>query len=299
MEEKWTEQAWQEVTAKIMRISHTIGAGFPNGSVCGRYQLAAAHDWIAGFWPGILWLVYEETEEDRLKELAVQCESQISRTLWDSFGLLHHDVGFMFELSSVRQYEQLKEEEAREHGLMAASLLAGRFNPAGGFIRAWPNWGGEDHTGWAIIDCMMNLPLLYWASGELADPRFRHIAELHADTVLREFIQADGSVHHIVCFDPVTGERLEALAGQGYAADSAWSRGAAWALYGFALSYRYTGRDRYLEAARKVAAFFLENLPEDKVPYWDFRLPEHELGRMPRILQPQPLLLSDCWSWPK
>ncbi|WNS45157.1 glycoside hydrolase family 88 protein [Paenibacillus sp. MMS20-IR301] len=282
MKDKWPEMAWQRVAEKIERISRTIGAAFPNGSIHGRYQLAAAHDWIAGFWPGMLWAVYEETGKEELKELAVQCERQISRTLWDSFELLHHDVGFMFELSSVRQYKLIQDEEARRHGLMAASLLAARFNPAGGFIRAWPNWGDEDHTGWAIIDCMMNLPLLYWASAELSDPRYRQIAVLHADTVLREFLQADGSVHHIVCFDPDTGARVEALAGQGYAADSAWSRGAAWALYGFALSYRYTGHDRYLAAACKVAAFFLKHLPEDLVPYWDFRLPEPDAAGMPR-----------------
>lgn len=276
MEMKWSEAAWRDVVGKIGRISHRIGAGFPNGSVNGRYQLAPAYDWVAGFWPGILWTVYGETGNERLKQLAVECEKQISRTLWDSFGLLHHDVGFMFELSSVNQYKLTQDEEAKRHGLMAASLLAGRFNPAGGFIRAWPNWGGEDHTGWAIIDCMMNLPLLYWASEELGDPRYRHIAGIHADTVLREFLMDDGSVHHIVSFDPVTGKRIEALAGQGYAADSAWSRGAAWALYGFALSYRYTRQARYLAAARKVAGFFLEQLPEDRVPYWDFRLPVAE-----------------------
>ncbi|MDG0809547.1 glycoside hydrolase family 88 protein [Cohnella rhizosphaerae] len=120
---------------------------------------------------------------------------------------------------------------------------------------------------------MMNLPLLYWASREIEDPRYRLIAEIHADTVLREFVQADGSVHHIVSFDPETGERRGALAGQGYAADSAWSRGAAWALYGFALSYTYTGKDKYLAAAQKAARFFLDHLPADLVPYWDFRLP--------------------------
>ncbi|OCT12193.1 hypothetical protein A8709_30580 [Paenibacillus pectinilyticus] len=128
---------------------------------------------------------------------------------------------------------------------------------------------------------MMNLPLLYWASREIADPRYRLIAEIHADTVLREFVLADGSVHHIVCFDPETGERIEALAGQGYAADSAWSRGAAWALYGFALSFTYTGKEKYLIAAKKVAHFFLDHLPADFVPYWDFRLPAEAEG-MPR-----------------
>lgn len=276
----WAEKAWRQVVDKIEKTSIDIGASFPNGSANGRYNRSPAHDWVAGFWPGLLWLVYRETQNERLKDLAVQCERQISRTLWE-FDFLHHDVGFMFGLSSINQYKLLQDEEAKRHGLMAASLLAGRFNPAGGFIRAWPNWGGEDHSGWAIIDCMMNLPLLYWASKEIDDPRYRLIAEIHADTVLREFLQADGSVHHIVSFDPETGERRGALAGQGYAADSAWSRGAAWALYGFALSHTYTGKEKYLAAAKQVARFFLDHLPADSVPYWDFRLPA-DAEEMPR-----------------
>ncbi|MGO4497645.1 glycoside hydrolase family 88 protein [Paenibacillus sp. 2RAB27] len=276
----WIEEAWQQVVKKIDRNSYSIGASFPNGSKDGRYTKSSPHDWVSGFWPGMLWLVYQETQNERLKDLAVQCEREISQSLWE-FDSLHHDVGFMFGLSSVNQYMLMQDEEAKRHGLMAASLLAGRFNPAGGFIRAWPKWGGEDHSGWAIIDCMMNLPLLYWASREIADPRYRLIAEIHADTVLREFVLADGSVHHIVSFDPETGERMAAIAGQGYAADSAWSRGAAWALYGFALSFAYTGKETYLLAAKKVARFFLDHLPGDFVPYWDFRLPA-EAEDMPR-----------------
>lgn len=119
----------------------------------------------------------------------------------------------------------------------------------------------------------MNLPLLYWASEVTHDPRFKHLAMEHADTVLKEFVRPDGSVHHIVSFDPETGERIEALGGQGYAPESAWSRGNAWAIYGMALSYRYTGEDRYLQAAKKVSHFFLANLPWDSIPYWDFRAP--------------------------
>jgi unsaturated chondroitin disaccharide hydrolase len=280
MDKTWVEKAWGQVVERIEQTSHNIGAAFPNGTENGRYVRTPAHDWVAGFWPGMLWLVYGETNNERLKTLAVACEEQISQTLWE-YDHLHHDVGFMFELSSIKQYELLADDDAKRHALMAANLLAGRFNPVGSFIRAWPNWGDEDHSGWAIIDCMMNLPLLYWASEAIADPRYRHIAELHADRVLKEFLREDGSVHHIVAFDPETGVRVGALAGQGYAADSAWSRGAAWALYGFALSYKYTGKEKYLAAAKRVAQFFLGHLPADKVPYWDFRLPEqgHEAPR--------------------
>jgi unsaturated chondroitin disaccharide hydrolase len=128
----------------------------------------------------------------------------------------------------------------------------------------------------------MNLPLLYWAGGEIKDPRYKHIAVRHADSVLRDFLRPDGSVCHIFRYDPETGKPLGSLAGQGYAAESAWARGASWALYGFALSYRYTGEIRFLEASLRVARFFVSRLPEDGIPYWDFFLPEDALKAMPR-----------------
>lgn len=152
----------------------------------------------------------------------------------------------------MAQFKLLGHEDSRRRAMTAASHLAGRFNPAGQFIRAWNQ---PERVGWAIIDCMMNLPLLYWASEETKDPRFRHIARLHADTTLREFLRLDGSTHHIVCFDPETGERQEALGGQGYDPNSAWSRGTAWAIYGMALSARYTGDQRYIDAAKRSADF--------------------------------------------
>jgi unsaturated chondroitin disaccharide hydrolase len=119
----------------------------------------------------------------------------------------------------------------------------------------------------------MNLPLVYWASETSGDPRFRHVAMEHADTVLEHFIRPDGSVNHIVIFDPATGEKVDVNGGQGFAPNSAWSRGTAWAIYGMALSFKHTGEARYLEAAKRAAHFFIANLPEDRVPHWDFRLP--------------------------
>ncbi|MBO7742714.1 glycoside hydrolase family 88 protein [Paenibacillus sp. MWE-103] len=277
--EAWIASAWNRTAAKIARNAADIGASFPHASLGGRYNACPAHDWGAGFWPGLLWLAYRETGDAKLRETAEALERKLAETL-TAYDELHHDVGFMFSLSSVAQHKLLGDADARRHGLMAANLLAGRFNVNGDFIRAWPDWNGEDHSGWAIIDCMMNLPLLYWASKELGDPRYKHIAMRHADMVLREFVRPDGSAYHIVCFDPETGERVGALAGQGYAPESAWARGAAWALHGFALSYGYTGEHRFLNAAKRVAQFFLARLPEDKVPYWDFRLPD--VSGMPR-----------------
>jgi len=274
---KWAEAVWAKIEAKISRTSRRIGATFPYVSIHGgKYNAADADWWTNGFWPGMLWMLYRETGEARYRDIAEACEAKLDEPL-HSFDVLHHDVGFMWSLSAVADYKLTGSEQAKRRALTAASHLAGRFNPKGGFLRAWL---GEGREGWAIVDCLMNLPLLYWASRTTGDPRFRHIAQLHADTALKEFLRPDGSAYHIVCFDPETGERTGALGGQGYAPDSAWSRGTAWALYGMALSHKYTGDVRYLDAAKRTAHYFVAQLPEDCVPYYDFRAPfEDGMGK--------------------
>lgn len=265
----WADDIWSLIVGKVDRTSARIGAGFPYISIDGQYNEEDADWWTNGFWPGLLWLIYRETKDERLRKLAEDVETRMDEPL-HAFEPLHHDVGFMWSLTSVAQYKLLGSERSKVRALTAASHLAGRYNARGRFIRAWNQ---PERIGWAIIDCMMNLPLLYWASQETGDPRFKHIAVEHADTTLREFTRPDGSTHHIVCFDPETGERLEALGGQGYAPDSAWSRGTAWSLYGMALSARYTGETRYADAAKRAAHFFLASLPDDCLPPYDFRAP--------------------------
>ncbi len=259
-------------------MSEKIGADFPHACHDGKYDRTPASAWTSGFWPGLLWLGYREENEDRLKQLAAECEFMQDEALHE-FSKLHHDTGFMWVLSSVASYKLTGNERSKQRALQAAAILAGRFNPAGKYIRAWNSfvWQGEKHNeGWAIIDCMMNISLLYWAAQETEDPRFRHIAMSHADTVLQHFIRPDGSVHHIVCFNPETGEKEGALGGQGHSPDSAWARGVAWAIYGMAISYFYTGEERYLHASRQTAHYFIANLPDDRIPHWDFRLPARE-----------------------
>ena len=121
---------------------------------------------------------------------------------------------------------------------------------------------------------MMNLPLLYWASEQTKDPRFYHIAVRHADTVIKHFIREDGSVIHIGEFDPYTGEFLRSIGGQGYAHGSSWTRGQAWAIYGFALSYRHTKKEKYLDCAQKIADYFISNIPQSGLIPVDFCQPE-------------------------
>ena len=180
----------------------------------------------------------------------------------------------MYLPTAVLHNRLFPNEDSYRMGLKAASHLAGRFNLAGQFIRAWTDRVQVGTQGWAIIDCMMNIPLLFWASKETKDPRFYHIAKAHADTVLRCFLRPDNTSAHIVSFDPYTGEKIENLGGQGKDPDSAWSRGQAWAIYGMAVAYRETGKEEYLTASKNVAAYFLSHLSADKVPYWDFRTDE-------------------------
>ncbi|MBO5197348.1 MAG: glycoside hydrolase family 88 protein [Lachnospiraceae bacterium] len=231
--------------------------------------------WTNGFWAGMLWLMYHETGEERYAEIARFSEKILDGCL-EQYLVLHHDVGFMWLHTSVADYRLTGREEAKRRGLHAANILAGRFNPAGRFIRAWNDRFEEENgnKGWAIIDCMMNIPLLYWASDVTHDPHFRQIAMLHADTAMANFIRPDGSVCHIVEFDPYTGAFVKSYGGQGYAEGSSWTRGQSWALYGFALSYLHTGKQEYLDTAKKVAHYFIANIPEDGLVPVDFRQPK-------------------------
>ncbi|OAS19159.1 glycoside hydrolase family 88 protein [Paenibacillus oryzisoli] len=270
--EQWIGEAWEHGVRKVKNTSLRVGAAFPHGSNEGQFQLTSPHYWTAGFWPGILWLIYQDRQDEQLRQLAENCEVQMDAVI-EAYEPLDHDMGFMWTLTSIANWHLTGNEQSKRRALKIASHLAGRFNMKGNFIRAW---NSPERVGWAIIDCMMNLPLLYWASQQTNDPRFKHVAEAHAGMAAKQFIRADGSAYHIVCFDPETGERTGALGGQGYAEESAWARGSAWSIYGSVLSYQHTGRADLLAAAEHAAAFFLSHLPEDKVPYWDFRLPTFE-----------------------
>ena len=164
-----------------------------------------------------MWLMYQDTGENMYLDIARQSELKMEKCFEDYYGL-HHDVGFMFVPTAVADYRLTGNENSRKIGMHAANLLAGRFNPVGKFIRAW-NDLADDTRGWAIIDCMINLSLLYWASEESKDPRFKQIAMLHADTVMEHFVRPDGSVNHIVEFNPDTGAVIRSLGGQGYGED--------------------------------------------------------------------------------
>ncbi len=225
--------------------------------------------WTGGFWPGLMWLLWSASGDDWFRDEALRSEDLLTAE-FRTFEKLNHDVGFMYLLSCGAHFKMLGDPQAGTDTLHAANLLMGRFNPKG-YIRAWNE---RERVGFAIIDCLMNLSLLFWASDVTGDPRFAHVARAHADTTLREFVREDGSVCHIVEFDPMTGARVREHGGQGYAEGTAWSRGQAWALYGFVLAHANTGEARYLEASRRVAGFFMEHIREDGLTNCDFLQPD-------------------------
>lgn len=268
MKSNYYRQLLERLQPKVDRMIAEIGGNCPHvAKEDGIYDNLPTDAWTSGFWPGLLWLMHEATGLEHYKTSAWDWDQKLAKRLAEPTEDMHHDVGFQFLPTAVIKYRLTGDREARRIGLNAANYLAGRFNPAGNFIRAW----NGDNVGWAIVDCLMNLSLLFWASLESGDPRFKHIAIRHADMSLRHALRPDGSVNHIVSFDPETGEFIEALGGQGYGPESGWSRGTSWAVYGFANAYKYTGDVRYLDAAKRTAYFFVSQLPEDHVPHWDFR----------------------------
>ena len=226
--------------------------------------------WTNGFWPGEMWEMYRLTGEEAYRAEAERAEAMLD-SAFREFDHLHHDVGFMWLLSSGANFRMTGNDVSRKRTLLAAHLLSGRFNPLG-FIRAW----NGDNVGWAIIDCMMNLNLLYWASDLTGDPRFRKVAMTHANTAMQYFIRENGSSNHIVVFDPDTMEVKDIPAGQGYASGSSWSRGQSWALYGFTLSYLHTKKQEYLDTAKKAARYFISQVQDDWIPRCDFCQPKED-----------------------
>ncbi|MBQ6562379.1 MAG: glycoside hydrolase family 88 protein [Clostridia bacterium] len=240
----------------------------PYSSENGQWKETHIGWWTNGFWPATMWQMFRMTGKDLYREEAVRTEKMLDKALQD-FKNLSHDVGFMWLIHSGVRYALEKNPDSYDRVLYAAEVLAGRFNP-NGFIRAW---NGKGREGWAIIDCMMNLPILYWASEVTGDPRYQLIAMKHADTSMKAFVRPDGSCNHIVIFDPDDGDFLDNPGGQGIESGSSWSRGQAWALYGFTLSYLHTGKQEYLDTAKRVAHYFISQITDDWVPRCDFRQP--------------------------
>ena len=228
--------------------------------------------WTNGFYAGLLWQLYGFRPDPLLSSRAAAIEQKLDAGFLHAAGM-DHDSGFKWLLTANASRILTGASASQNRLLLAANDLAGRFNPAGGFLRAWNDGGDGSKAGVAIIDCMMNLPLLYLASTLTRDPRYREIAVRHATTAAKHFVREDGSCRHIAVFDPATGEFLREEGGQGMGVGSAWTRGQGWAIYGFTLSYLHTGREEFLAAAERVASFFLTHIPKTGLLPVDFLQP--------------------------
>lgn len=268
----WAKETWEKLKQKLSEEEKRIGSAMPYIPVNGKYEDMGAKNltwWTNGFWGGILWQMYHATGEARYAKTAEQLEIRFDKAL-EAYEGVDHDLGFMWLHTAVADYRLTQNPQSKIRGLHAAALLAGRFQPQGNYFQAW-NQGPSV----AIVDCMMNLPLLYWGSEVTANLSWKQLAMRHADMTLAQILRPDGSCNHIVVFEPETGEVLDKPGGQGYGQGSAWSRGQSWAIYGMALSYRYTGKVEYLEAAKRSAHYFIANaVMNDFDVVIDFRAPK-------------------------
>ena len=271
-EVKWAGDIWSLIEKKISAERDRIGSDMPYIPVNGRYHdMGEEHLtwWTNSFWAGILWQMYHATGQEKYAESAQGLEERLDKAL-EEYQRLDHDLGFMWSHTAVAHYRLKKDEKSRLRGLHAAAMLASRFQSAGNYFRAW-NIPGESV---AIVDCLMNLPLLYWGSEVSGNPAWKQLAMAHADTALTEILRPDGSSNHIVEYDMETGEILGKPGGQGFGEGSSWSRGISWAIYGMSLSYRYTGKQEYLDAAKRTAHYFIANAAmNDYDVIIDFRAP--------------------------
>lgn len=263
---------YEKMRTKVSAECRRMEGRIPYIPTDGRYtdQGRQIHAWTNGFWGGMMWQMYHDVQDETYKREAEALEKRLDEAL-DNVEKLDHDVGFIWLHTAVARYRLTGDADARKKGLKAAAVLASRYCPEGEYIKAW-NHRPESQL---IVDCLMNLPLLFWAADEGAGERYRRIACRHLDTVLRYIVREDGSCNHMVIFDEASGEVLDLPGGQGYEKGSSWTRGQAWAVYGLALAYRYTKDDRYLQVAKRVAHYFIANIAVTGfVSLQDFRAPQ-------------------------
>ena len=256
------------VEAKVMKTAVSYAPGqYPHTTQAnGRWVVKGDGSWTGGLYVGMLWLGFGRTGDPAFK---TQAEKWTRGLEWRQYDTGTHDLGFLFVPTYIKGYTLTADPYYRQAALRAADSLSKRYNQHG-FIQAWGRIGDPEQGGRIIIDTMMNLPLLWWASAESKDRRYGEMAERHALTSLKYHVRPDGTSYHVVDFDQITGALISRGTKQGYRDDSTWARGQAWGIYGFTLAYAYTKRPEFLQAAKKMAAYFWDNLPADKVPYWDF-----------------------------
>jgi unsaturated chondroitin disaccharide hydrolase len=259
--------AGEQLTRSVAEINDSTKfarCSMPDGS----WKTTAARDWTSGFFPGALWYMYGYTKDPFFKKSALKWTAGMAQ---EQFDRGTHDLGFKIFCSFGTGNRFVPSEEYKKVVLQAAQTLSLRFNPVVGCIKSW------DNRKWAypvIVDNMMNLELLFWAADHGGSKRLREIAIKHAETTMKNHFRPDGGTYHVLSYDTTNGSVLVRNTHQGYADESVWARGQAWAIYGFTMTYRFTKDRRFLETAQRAADYFIQRLPSDNVPYWDFQAPE-------------------------
>lgn len=232
----------------------------------------AKEEWTGGFWPGILWYDYEATQNDTIRELAEKYTESLK--LFSEIPAYDHDLGFLVFCSYGNGYRLTHNPTYRDVIIATADSLATLYNPKVGTILSWPRniemLGGHN----TIMDNMINLEMLFWAARNGGDRRLFDVAVSHADKTMENQFRPDYTSYHVAVYDTLTGNCIKKCTHQGYADESMWARGQAWAIYGYTVVFRETGDPKYLEFAEKLVDVYLKNLPEDYVPYWDFNAPD-------------------------
>ena len=266
----YCERALQFVLAKIDQNIAAFTDGFPApASKDHIYPVIPNDKWTSSFWTGMLWLAYEWTGDEKYRRAAEAQLPSFRQRIRERTHTHTHDLGFLYSLSAVADYKITADPAARELALEAADLLSARYLKQAGIIQAWGDLNDPEQRGRMIIDCCMNLPLLYWAAAESGRREFYEMALSHARQAARYLVREDASTYHTFYMDAISGEPRFGKTHQGYSDNSCWARGQAWAIYGFALSYRYSGDSEFPALIQKVANYFLNRLPEDNVCYWD------------------------------
>lgn len=271
------EKALSDACTIVKRNLEKFGSGdvYPSGYKNGKYKVvpnATPNYWTESFWPGQLWLAYEATKDEAYREVADKNVLDFYRrvVLNDQIDW-HHDIGFLYTLSSVAPYKLTGNKTAREAALIAAYSLSRRFRHRGSFIQSMGSDGNYEPINYRfIVDTMMNVPLLFWAAEETGDQTYKDKAIRHVRTTLKYIVREDGSTYHHFLMDHETGGPIRGLTLQGAHDESFWSRGQAWIIYGLAIAYDYTKDESLLSEFCRVTDFFIDHLPKDYVPFWDF-----------------------------
>ena len=237
-----------------------------------EWNKVGIHDWTSGFWPGILWYAYEASGDSAILEQAQRFTLPLKGVL--DVPVENHDLGFMLYCSFGNGLRLTQNKDYHDFLLVAADSLATLYNPKVGTILSWPSM--RKKMNWphnTIIDNMINLELLFWAAKNGGNSSLYNIAFTHAKTCMTTLIRPDYTTYHVAVFDTLDGSFIKGVTHQGYADDSQWTRGQGWGIYGYSMCYRETGNEDFLITAQKLADKFIEMMPEDVVPYWDFNDP--------------------------